>query len=321
MFLKIKKKINCIGYRRTFHLIVEKIKNIVFIKLNFTLNDYNETHKEMIYYWKCYKYVEKKYRKVLEKMPKENGGGKPAKIIWFCWLQGEEEMPALSKRCLQSIKNNITDREIKIITLKNLNEYIELPEYIVQKYNKGIISNTHLSDLIRLELLCKYGGTWIDSTAYVTCYDENIFDKELFLFKNCNSFWFENKNNFNNEPIIADNWFITAASGNPILETVKTLLYTYWKENNYLIDYFIFHYMFTLTVNYKYKDEFDKMPDYPHINPHLMQYEMLNSINEEKLNTIKKLSSIHKLTYKVDSSKIKEESLFKYIVRGDINDY
>lgn len=317
MINKIKSKVNRLGFKKTIHLIIEKIRKIILINCNFTLNKKNKLNKEWTVYWKSYKYIEKRYKNALDKTEKKKGSGKFSKIIWWCWLQGEEEIPPFQQKCLQSIKKHIKDREIKIISLKNLSEYIELPEYIIDKYNKGIISNTHLSDLIRLELLCKYGGTWIDSTAYITSYDKNLFDKNLFVYKNCNRFWFANKNEIENEPIIADNWFITAEIDNPILCTVKDLLYDYWKNNNYLIDYFIFHYLFTLTVNYKYKDEFNKILTLPHVNPHILQYEMFNNFDKVKFESIKKLSSIHKLTYKVSESQIKKNSFYMYILKGD----
>jgi hypothetical protein len=41
----------------------------------------------------------------------------------------------------------------------------------LEKYQKKIIDNTHFSDLLRLELLIKYGGTWIDASVLVTKYN------------------------------------------------------------------------------------------------------------------------------------------------------
>ena len=34
--------------------------------------------------------------------------------------------------------------------------------------DSGQITKTHLSDLLRLELLIRYGGTWIDATVFCT---------------------------------------------------------------------------------------------------------------------------------------------------------
>lgn len=42
---------------------------------------------------------------------------------------------------------------------------MKLPDYIVKKWEKGRIPADLFSDLLRLELLIRYGGTWIDSTV------------------------------------------------------------------------------------------------------------------------------------------------------------
>ena len=48
----------------------------------------------------------------------------------------------------------------------------------------GTISNTHFSDLIRLNLLNQYGGTWIDSTCLQTeKIPDYIKNSNLFLYK------------------------------------------------------------------------------------------------------------------------------------------
>ena len=43
---------------------------------------------------------------------------------------------------------------------------MELPGYIVEKWGKGQIPAALFSDLLRLQLLIKYGGMWIDSTVF-----------------------------------------------------------------------------------------------------------------------------------------------------------
>lgn len=314
MIKKIVNKIKKIGLKSTILLIIERVKRKIYIKYNFTVNKKNYLRKEWTHYWKSYNFVEKKYKKKLLNMPIKKGTGKISNKVWWCWFQGEENAPELQKQCLKSLKEHLIDRDIIVITNDNLYEYIEMPEFIKEKYKKGIISNTHFSDLVRLQLLIKYGGTWIDSTAYCTGYDKELFDKPLFVYKNCNRIWYANKNEFNQEPIVADNWFITSEIGNPILETVRDLLFDYWYHNNYLLDYFIFHYFFTLTVMYKYKKQFDDIPMISHLLPHILQYNCLNKFDEDKFIQIKKQSTFHKLTHKINKNKIKSNSYLSYII-------
>ena len=46
--------------------------------------------------------------------------------VWICWLQGLDSAPYVVQRCVKSIKDNVTDREIVIITSDNYHEYTDL---------------------------------------------------------------------------------------------------------------------------------------------------------------------------------------------------
>ena len=53
-----------------------------------------------------------------------------------------------------------------------------------EKKKKGIISRTHYSDLLRLEILGNYGGIWLDSTFFCTkpCIDD-LFEYPVWSIK------------------------------------------------------------------------------------------------------------------------------------------
>lgn len=116
-----------------------------------------ESKHKMLYY----KLLKKKY---LKKCTQERPWEDKEKVfnsnkVWFMWLQGLDNAPPIIKSCYQSLKTNLPDKEIILIEENNLNDYVHLPDYIEEKYKKGIISRTHFSDLVRLELLINGGGT------------------------------------------------------------------------------------------------------------------------------------------------------------------
>ena len=86
--------------------------------------------------------------------------------VWVCWWQGIDNAPAIVKKCVESIQKNVHNHKVTIITEDNYKNYVEFPDWIEEKKKKGIISRTHYSDLLRLELLAKYGGIWLDSTFF-----------------------------------------------------------------------------------------------------------------------------------------------------------
>lgn len=131
--------------------------------------------------------LEKKYQRKLEQFDREykEQEKKTSNKVWVCWFQGMENAPRMVQKCYQSLQENLTDREIILITFDNLKDYVQFPVFIQEKIERGIINKAHLSDLLRLELLLRYGGTWIDATVYCSGGDipDYMLDSELFMFQ------------------------------------------------------------------------------------------------------------------------------------------
>lgn len=271
--------------------------------LKFNKYKSNDSIEEINRNWRSYSYLKNKYKKYLDNLPTYKEWKERENIIRRCWLQWEENAPKFNKSCLKSVKKYVKDKNIIVIDESNINEYVKFPSYIIKKYKKGIISKTHFSDLIRLELLINYWWTWIDSTVLLTDYQKVFFDSDFFVF-----------NNFHrgDESIALSSRFITSNKNNPILLATRDLLYKYWENNDYLLHYLLFHLFFTLATK-KYPEIWNKIPKYSNIPPHIMQYEFLWSFKEERFEQLKNISSIHKLTHKIDRKKLSRDSLFEHI--------
>lgn len=190
----------------------------------------------------------KKYLYVLDNFNYDevnNDKNEKSNIIWQCWFQGEENAPQIVKLCLESTRKYCNNYKIIVIDDNNLKDYIDdIPEYIYEKLEKGIISKTHFSDILRLYLLDKYGGYWIDATCFISKNIPSVIKKSDFF---C----------FNRQfmKISLSNWFIKSSYPNNILiKTLKNMLLEYWKNEDNLIDYFLFHNFFRIIVqnNEKY---------------------------------------------------------------------
>lgn len=265
--------------------------------------------------FKTKKRLEKKYKSKLDEIDlsyKEKEQKNIEKIVWICWLQGMEQAPSIVKRCYQSIVDNIKDRKIILITEKNYRQYIKFPYYIQKKIDKNIIKGAHMTDLLRLELLLKYGGTWIDATVFCTNSNipEYMLDSELFLFQCL-------KPGRDGHSTVISNWFITAKSNNRILYATRELLYIYWKENNNLYDYFIFHIFFEMAIE-KYQDEWKKVVPVSNSTPHILLLCLFEKYDDEMWNAITKQSVFNKLTYKFSEKEIKQENTYYRKIMGDI---
>ena len=148
------------------------------------------------------------------------------------------------------------------------------------------------TDLIRVELLIKHGGTWIDSTVMITGnnYPKEILDCPIFMpqYISMEGSWHG-----------ISNWFITADRESHLLILLREMLYEYWRRYDCVLDYHVFHLFFN-TIAYKYSDEIKKMPL-------LNSYhciELLKHLGEdsqpERLERFLSRVSIHKLSYRLN---------------------
>lgn len=235
------------------------------------------------------RYLEKKYKYFLASIEYEKTEQKEgANNVWICWFQGMEVAPPLVKKCYESVQFWMKDREIHLITEENLFDYIELPDYIIKKWKNGLISYTLLSDFVRLELLIKYGGIWVDATVLMTGpLPKFIRDSEFFMYSTSEE----------DEAKIGESWFIKANKENRILLVTRDILCEYWRKETKIRDYFIMFLCMKLAKD-KYPEDCMRMWYIPNSIPLLLEKQLVKEFNEDYWNVITNLTTIHKLTYK-----------------------
>lgn len=256
--------------------------------------------------------LRKKYRKVIaqfkaeqKSLPREHSNK-----VWVCWLQGMENAPELVQRCYASLQENLPDREIILLTEDNYRNFIAFPEHIQTKIDSGIITRTHMSDLLRLELLLNYGGTWIDATVF--CSGKNIpaymLDSELFVFQSL-------KPGLDGHATALSSWFMTACTNHPILALTKALLYCYWEKKNSMVDYFLLHDFFQLATE-AYPQEWSRVTPFSNSLPHILLLRLFEEYDEETWNNIRNMTPFHKLTYKFTGEQAAlPDTYYKHILR------
>lgn len=165
------------------------------------------------------------------------------KIIWTMWWQ-ENEMPEEIKICLRSIKKFSADYKLVVITRNNVNKYVSLPDCVKNKINLGMITYTHLSDIIRVYLIKNYGGLWLDSTIFVS----REIPKKIFDYA-----YYTNKLNPEETSCISKKrWagYILAGKPNNIYCCfMLDCFYKYWETEETLIDYFLIDYLTDIAYN------------------------------------------------------------------------
>lgn len=142
-------------------------------------------------------------------------------------------------------------------------------------------------------LLSKYGGVWIDGTVLLTEPIPNYIVKSDF-FK-----FLLPSNHKMRKYYLASNWFIVSKPGNLLIEVMRISLTEYWKHENKLLDYSIFHIIFLNNIEFNevLAKEWSKCVVLYNENPHALQFFLEEEFNLEKINRLLGVCSIHKMTY------------------------
>lgn len=174
--------------------------------------------------------------------------------IWQCWLQGKEQAPDIVKLCLQSVEKYKRKKQtIKLITADNYSDFVKLPPIIVKKWEKGIIGAAQFSDILRINLLAKYGGYWVDATCLLTApIPEWISTLPMFMYRAYGEFRYT----------FIQSCFMYAKANNPITLAWCSLMEQLWTKENKLLHYFQLHLMFKALVRTipQAKEEFLQIP-------------------------------------------------------------
>lgn len=246
------------------------------------------------------------------------------KVIWWCWLQGLNEAPQIVKACYASLVQEFKSSkvqegqgisgvyEIKVIDAENWKDYVELPDYIVKKWEKKQIPPALFSDLLRLELLIKYGGTWIDSTVLCTGFNgskvqefKKYLDADLFLFQYTKE---------ESVPVSISNWFITACRNNEVLRVLREILYAYWRDYDCVLDYYIFHLFFAM-ISKEYPKQMAAMPYAQSQRSLVLLHHWGEKFDQRKWDRLMSEVCFHKLAFRVsDSVKNDKDNYYNYIL-------
>lgn len=189
---------------------------------------------------KIIEYLDRYYAHIIDSIsiPLETQSGEVTqKRIWTLWWQGVDDAPESVLRTIGSMRRNAGDFDVIVIDKYNYQEYIDFPFYIMEKFSKGIISIQNFSDILRLSLIAKYGGIWMDANLLVLHpikIDWN-FDEFITSKKAGEYLW--------------TGFFMGGRKNNVLATMASKIFFAYWKDNDTLIDYFLIDRIIELCYN------------------------------------------------------------------------
>lgn len=213
-------------------------------------------HILLEYFRKKYDQFIKEYEFDMRSIPKDSSYKNK---IWICWWQGIDHAPELVKKCVHSICENAKSYEVIVLDDSNYKKYVNIPDWLEEKRRTGIITKTHFSDFLRLELLAEHGGIWLDATFFAKNMDfTKIFELPVWTIKRPNY----------GHLSVACGFFANYSFGcnfenRKVFGILRDYLIEYWKKNSMMIDYLFLDYLIVLAIKHNeyVKRSFEQIPN------------------------------------------------------------
>lgn len=197
------------------------------------------------------------------------------KVIWSFWEQGWDSAPPIALKSVESWRKSQPDWEIRLLDKSNLHEYIPLEQELPNFWEKKPIQGR--SDLIRINLLLKYGGVWIDSSLFLT----KPFEQWL-IPRIRNGFYAFSRPGPDR---MLTSGFLAATPNNYLCERWRDASHQYWQDKSFATDYFWFHYCFEhlYSEDEKFRAIWDEVESISSDTIHLLVHRLIAKGNYTKL--------------------------------------
>jgi hypothetical protein len=148
------------------------------------------------------------------------------KTIWIFWMQGFENAPFVVKICLESWQKYNSNWKVVKLDQENVHEYIS--DFELYRPDRSVAA---MSDVLRINLLNKFGGVWVDATLFCT----KPLDSWLEIYSRKNGFLAtDNTIHLLNDTrkvgtLRIGSYFLVSSKSNYVTKEVCDLVNEFWK--------------------------------------------------------------------------------------------
>ena len=173
------------------------------------------------------------------------------------------------------------------------------------------MTKTNFSDWVRAALLDKYGGIWFDATVLLTQNLPQDMTQDSF-------------NLLRTKKGGISSWLIKSNKNNYLIKSMRIYMEEYWKDTNFIFDYFMFHKFFVRYVkqNETAKKLYEKIKFYGSKPAFMICNKSFHNgyghlgedYDENYYNKVKETYFVQKLTYKDKDAEKNPNSYYWHIV-------
>ncbi|MFC4067686.1 capsular polysaccharide synthesis protein [Actinoplanes subglobosus] len=227
--------------------------------------------------------------------------------IFVYWAQGFEAAPPVVRACLAALRANNPDSTVHELTLATIGAYVDVPEDLAAALEGD---HYHFSDLLRMLLLEKFGGVWVDATCLVTeplrpHIDRALAKGSVFAF------------NYTGPYLV--NWFLASRPDSYVMHLWRAASFLWWEKRGEIVDFLLHHHIFEMLyrLDDRFRGEWESGLRLNATPPHALQSVLLRPYDPEMFQTITEGAFVHKLRHQLPSGFGGSESYLARIIRGD----
>jgi hypothetical protein len=210
------------------------------------------------------------------------------KTIFILWLQGFDQAPPVVQQCVESWKFHHTHWKIELLDISKVSNYITLEPVFLSS-----IAKCELANVIRMLLLEKYGGVWVDATVFCT----KSLDDWLGSYIQQGFFAFDRPG----RDRLLSNWFLYAEQDNYLLQkwcsaTLHFHRHNHGKKHPYFIHHDLFRGLYRSDPTFR--QLWDRVPKLSADGPHFLLHNGFSMTNPRVRQHIhQRITPMYKLSY------------------------
>ena len=226
--------------------------------------------------------------------------------VWAYWGQGLADRPPVVDACLSHLRRLHRQDELHLLDDETLREHVIIPPVVQERVAHN---RTHFSDILRVALLSRHGGTWVDATCYCMVHLPSFASARL------DSGFLAFARNYTDTYMLSS-WFMASRPGHVIPTLLRNALYVYWTHRTTLVHYFLLHFLFEAlhARHAPFREAWDRTFPLDAYAAHRLQGCWLSPGDEGQWREVLDASPVHKLTYKLDAHAPRHGSFHDHLI-------
>lgn len=190
-------------------------------------------------------------------------GATVPRVVWMLWLQGWEHAPELVRACAETWRRQNPGWTVRPLDRATLGDF--LPTDALAHFAGKPLEPEAFSDVVRLELLARYGGVWVDATTYC------LRPLDTWLPERMTAGFFAFARPAADRML--SSWFLAALPGSCIVHRWQEAARRYWENRESRDHYFWVHRLFASchASDPWFRGTWDAVPTLSAVEPHRFQ--------------------------------------------------